>query len=39
VPALPVARAFESEHVGVVDDAVDHRGGDGFIARRIRKSR
>ena len=30
--AEPVAGAFEGEDVGVVDDAVDHRGGDGLVA-------
>ena len=30
--AKPVAGAFESENVGVVDDPVDHRGGDGLVA-------
>jgi hypothetical protein len=30
--AEPVAGAFEGEHVGVVDDAVDHCGGDGLVA-------
>jgi hypothetical protein len=27
----PVAGAFEVDDVGVVDDAVDHRGGDGEV--------
>jgi hypothetical protein len=30
--AESVAGAFEGEDVGVVDDAVDHRGGDGLVA-------
>ena len=30
--AEPVAGAFEGQDVGVVDDAVDHRGGDGLVA-------
>ena len=30
--AEPVAGAFEGEDVGVVDDAVDHGGGDGLVA-------
>ena len=30
--AYSVAGAFEGEDVGVVDDAVDHRGGDGLVA-------
>ena len=29
--AESVAGAFEGEYVGVVDDAVDHRGGDGLV--------
>ena len=31
----PVAVAFEADHVGVVDDAVDHRGGDGEVAEDV----
>ena len=31
----PVAGAFEGDDVGVVDDAVDHRGGDGEVAEDI----
>ena len=30
--AEAVAGAFEGEDIGVVDDAVDHRGGDGLVA-------
>jgi hypothetical protein len=30
--AEPVAGALEGQDVGVVDDAVDHRGGDGLVA-------
>ena len=30
--AEPVAGSFEGEDVGVVDDAVDHGGGDGLVA-------
>jgi hypothetical protein len=30
--AEPVAGAFQREDVGVVDDPVDHRGGDGLVA-------
>jgi len=30
--AEPVAGALQREDVGVVDDAVDHRGGDGLVA-------
>src|SRR4051812_35916422 len=30
--AEPVAGAFEGQDVGVVNDAVDHRGGDGLVA-------
>ena len=30
--AESVAGAFEGEYVGVVDDAVDHRGGDGLVS-------
>ena len=30
--AEAVAGAFEGEDVGVVDDAVDHGGGDGLVA-------
>ena len=30
--AEPVAGAFEVEYVGVVDDAIDHRGCDGLVA-------
>ena len=30
--AEPVAGAFEGEDVSVVDDAVDHGGGDGLVA-------
>ena len=33
--AKPVAGAFEGEDVGVVDDAVDHGGGDGLIAEHV----
>jgi hypothetical protein len=32
VSAEPVAGAFQGEHVGVVDDPVDHRGGYGLVA-------
>ena len=31
----PVAAAFESVDVGVVDDAVDHGGGDGLVAEDV----
>ena len=30
--AEPVAGAFEGEDVGVVDDAVDHGGGDDLVS-------
>ena len=30
--AEPVAGAFHGEDVGVVDDAVDHGGGDGLVS-------
>ena len=30
--AEPVAGAFEGEDFGVVDDAVDHGGGDGLVS-------
>src|SRR5690606_18338968 len=30
--AESVAGAFEGQDVGVVDDPVDHRGGDGLVA-------
>jgi hypothetical protein len=30
-----VAVAFEADYVGVVDDAVDHRGGDGEGAEQL----
>ena len=30
--AEPVAGALEGEHVGVVDDAVDHGCGDGLVS-------
>ena len=30
--AEPVAGAFECDDVGVVDDAVDHGGGDDLVA-------
>ena len=30
--AEAVARSFEREDVGVVNDAVDHRGGDGLVS-------
>ncbi len=33
--AEPVAGAFEGEDVGVVDDPVDHGGGDGLIAEDV----
>ena len=32
VVAEPVARALQSENIGVVNDAVDHHGGDGLVA-------
>ena len=31
----PIAGAFEVDDVGVVDDAVDHRGGDGEVAEDV----
>ena len=31
----PVAATFEGVDVGVVDDAVDHRGGDGLVAEDV----
>ena len=31
-PAESVAGAFQREDVGVVDDAVDHGGGDDLVA-------
>ena len=31
----PVAVAFEGQDVGVVDDAVDHGGGDGVVAEDV----
>jgi hypothetical protein len=31
----PVAGSFEGEDVGVVDDAVDHGGGDGLVAEDL----
>jgi len=31
----PVAGAFQAEDVGVVDDSVDHRGGDGGVAEDL----
>jgi hypothetical protein len=34
----PVAVAFEADHVGVVDDAVDHRGRDGGVAEHVAPS-
>jgi hypothetical protein len=30
-----VAVAFEADDVGVVDDAVDHRGGDREVAEHV----
>jgi hypothetical protein len=33
--AEPVAVAFEGEHVGVVDDAVDHGCGDDVVAEHV----
>jgi hypothetical protein len=30
-----VAVAFEGEDLGVVDEAVDHRGGDGVVAEDL----
>ncbi len=30
-----VAGALEADHVGVVDDAVDHCGGDGEVAEDV----
>ena len=35
VPFQPVADAFEVDDVGVVDDAVDYRGGDGEVAEDV----
>ena len=37
--AEPVAGAFEGEDVGVVNDAVDHCGGDGLIAEHTTPGR
>ena len=34
----PVTGAFEAENVGVVHDAVDHRGGDGLVAEDLEVS-
>jgi hypothetical protein len=34
----PVAVAFKADHVGVVIDAVDHRGGDGEVAEHVASS-
>jgi hypothetical protein len=31
----PVAVSFESDDVGVVDEAVDHGGGDGVVAEDL----
>ena len=31
----PVAGALEVDHVGVMDDAVDHRGGGGEVALHL----
>jgi hypothetical protein len=33
--AESVAGAFEGEDVGVVDDAVDHRGGDDLVTEDV----
>ena len=35
VASEPVAGSFEADHVGVVGDAVDHRGGDGRVAEDL----
>jgi hypothetical protein len=37
--AEAVAVALEGEDVGVVDEPVDHRGGDGVVAENSRPSR
>lgn len=34
----PVAVAFERDDFGVVDDAVDHGGGDGVVAEDVAPS-
>ena len=31
----PLAGALEVDHVGVMDDAVDHRGGGGDVALHL----
>lgn len=31
----PVGVAFEGDDFGVVDEAVDHRGGDGVVAEDL----
>ena len=36
--AEPVAGAFQGEEIGVVDDAVDHRGGDCLVSEGRRSS-
>jgi len=33
--AEPVAVALEGEHVGVVDDSIDHRGRDNVVAEHV----
>ena len=37
--AEPVAGAFEGEDVGVVDDAVDHCGGNGLVSEHAAPGR
>ena len=37
--AEPVAGAFQGEDVGVVNDAVDHRGGDCLVAEHATPAR
>ncbi len=33
--AEPVAGASQCDYVSVVDDAVDHRGGDGLVSEHV----
>ena len=36
VPAFePVGVTFQADHLGVVDEPVDHRGGDYFVAEGL----
>ena len=37
--AEPVAGAFECQDVGVVDDPIDHRCGDGLVAEHASPGR